>query len=82
LMIGLAHHGQTAPVAEIMTKDCTQLETDEPLTDALARMQETDCQIAPVVENDRIVGLMTMENIGEFMMIRSALEEARNRHLA
>lgn len=81
LMVGLAHHGQSAPVAEVMTKDCATLDASEPLTEALAQMQEGDCQTAPVVENGRLVGLMTMENIGEFMMIRSALEEARDRHV-
>ncbi len=82
LMIGLAHHGRTAPISEIMTKEYQSLDANEPLTNALARMQETDCQTAPVVENGRIVGMMTMENIGEFMMIRSALDEARSRHLS
>jgi CBS domain-containing protein len=62
-----------------MTKNCETLHPGEMLADALTRMQESDCQIAPVIDNGKLVGLLTLENIGEFMMIQSALESARAR---
>jgi hypothetical protein len=31
----------------------------------------------PVTHGGRLVGLLTMENVGEFLMIQSALETAR-----
>jgi predicted transcriptional regulator len=38
-----------------------------------ARLRECGCHTMPVVHNGQVVGLVTMENIGEFLMIQSAL---------
>lgn len=40
----------------------------------LARLQECNCHSLPVVQNGRLVGLLTAENLGEFLMIQSALK--------
>jgi len=36
-------------------------------------VQECGCHTMPVIRNGQLVGLVTMENIGEFLMIQSAL---------
>ncbi len=43
---------------------------------ALLRLQETNAKALPVVHNGQFVGLITSENITEFLMIRSALKAA------
>jgi len=40
----------------------------------LARLQECNCHSLPVVHNGRLVGLLTAENLGEFLMIQGALK--------
>jgi CBS-domain-containing membrane protein len=42
------------------------------------RLQASACRTLPVIQNRRLVGLLTAENLGEFLMIRSA----RNGRLA
>jgi len=43
---------------------------------ALTRLQESGAKVLPVMHNGRFVGLVTPENITEFLMIRSALKTA------
>jgi hypothetical protein len=43
---------------------------------ALMRLQESGAKTLPVMHNGRFVGLVTSENITEFLMIRSALRTA------
>jgi hypothetical protein len=41
------------------------------------RFQESGSKTLPVTHNGTLVGLITSENITEFLMIRSALKAAR-----
>jgi predicted transcriptional regulator len=43
---------------------------------ALMRLQESGAKTLPVMHAGRFVGLVTSENITEFLMIRSALKTA------
>jgi predicted transcriptional regulator len=40
-------------------------------------MRDSGCSALPVVHDERLVGLITLENVGELMMINSALNRAR-----
>jgi hypothetical protein len=55
------------------------VESSEMLERASARLQACDCHTLPVTQAGRLVGLLTMENVGEFLMVRAALEAARQR---
>lgn len=76
LMRALAEHGQNFPVSEVMMKDFEKVESSEMLQSAMTRLQNCDCRTMPVVKQGNLIGLLNMENIGEFMMIHSALEKA------
>jgi hypothetical protein len=39
----------------------------------MERLQACACHTLPVVHDGRLVGLVTMDNIGEFVMIHAAL---------
>jgi Mg/Co/Ni transporter MgtE len=45
----------------------------------MARLQDCDCYSMPVVRNGQLLGLITMDNLGEFLLIRNALREASQR---
>jgi Zn-dependent protease/CBS domain-containing protein len=77
LLAGLAKGGQTATVGEFMQHNvCTARSTD--LAERVfARLQEGQCRTLPVIDNGELVGIVTLENVGEFMMIQNALHGER-----
>jgi Zn-dependent protease len=79
LLSALARGGQNSRVQDIMRPRFEVVESSEMLERASARLQECDCHTLPVTQAGRLVGLLTMENVGEFLMVRAALEAARQR---
>ncbi|MHC1768390.1 MAG: site-2 protease family protein [Verrucomicrobiia bacterium] len=73
LLTGLAKGGQTAEVRDYMERDIQVASPSELAERVLARVQECKCHTLPVVNNGELVGIFTMENLGEFMMIQTAL---------
>lgn len=65
-------------VETAMTSCVTPLEEDAALTEALQIMQDAHVRSYPVVRQGSVVGLLTMENVGEFVMLQSA---RRGKHL-
>jgi CBS-domain-containing membrane protein len=59
-----------------MSRDCPTAEASEMLETALSRVQERDCRTIPVLEDGALIGLVTMDNVGELLMIQAA-ERAR-----
>lgn len=77
LIEGLTSHGPDARVGEVMKTSFMTLTPSEMLDLAFARLQECDCHTVPVVQNGQLVGLVTPENVGEFLMIQAALTGKR-----
>ena len=73
LLAGLTKHGPEAPVAGMMRRDFQSVEPSEMLEVALTRLQACTCHTLPVTQSGRLVGFVTMENVGEFLRIQSAL---------
>jgi Zn-dependent protease len=73
LLLALQRHGRLTPVAQVMRRDFPVLYYSDMLEDALRHMQSRHCQMAPVLHHSRLVGLLTAENLGEYLMIQSAL---------
>ena len=59
-------------VSEIMRRDVAIADASDMLESALQRLQESACHTLPVLRNQKLVGLLTAENLGEFLMIKSA----------
>jgi CBS-domain-containing membrane protein len=77
LMHALAEHGQDYPVEKVMNTEFENADASEMLQTAMSRLQACKCHIMPVLKEGKLKGLLTMENVGEFMMIHSALQKAR-----
>ncbi|MEZ5356785.1 MAG: site-2 protease family protein [Bryobacteraceae bacterium] len=76
LLRALAERGPGAPVSEVMRRGVQVVESSEMLETAFRRLQGCDCRVIPVVSRGRLVGLVTPENMGEFLMIQSAMDRA------
>lgn len=77
LMQALAEHGRDAPVREFVDTNCFAIEEGAMLQEAFQRMSESKCSTVPVVRHGQLVGVLTLENVGELMMISSALKKAK-----
>lgn len=75
----LAKTGQSAPVVDVMRREVPEVDTHEMVESALARLEESGAKTLPVTHAGKLVGLITSENITEFLMIRSALRTAPSR---
>ena len=72
----LAEGGSNGRVGEVMETDCGTVEDTEMLASTFQRMREGGCSALPVVHDGRLVGMVTLENVGELMMINSALRQS------
>ena len=79
LIKGLSEHGDNATAGSIMHREFQVLDPGEMLEAAFMRIQSSDLMTVPVVRNGRLVGLLTMDNVGEFMRIQAAMSEKRAR---
>jgi len=73
LMKALAAHGPASPVGDAMDRAFAVTDPNEELEDAFARLRSCRCRTLPVVRGHELVGVLTTENVGEFMMVQSAM---------
>ncbi len=78
LMKALADGDRDKTVGSVMHTQCKVTEDAEMLDALFQRMQESGCSTVPVVRRGQLVGLVTLENIGEYIMIHSALRGLAN----
>ena len=69
----LAQRASDWRVRDIMRGEFQVVDAAEMLDTALARLQSCNCHTLPVTSRGTLVGLLTMENVGEFLLIQSAL---------
>ncbi len=73
LVHGLAQKGQNALVGEVMLQGVPTVSPEASSENVLARMRAEQAQTVFVVEDERLRGILTRENVQEFMLIRAAL---------
>ena len=66
----LGWEGRVGDIAESVSQT---IDADAMLEDALMELQQAGDSMVPVVRNGELVGVLTLENVGELMMISSAL---------
>jgi len=80
LLKSLASGRTDRRVEEVTKRSCGTAHPREMLEGVFRRMQENGCPAVPVVEADgSLVGMVTLENVGELAMVQAALGGARAR---
>lgn len=77
LMHALSRDGVTANVASAMQQQFETADSTEMLDVVSQRLGEQPLHTMPVVHNGELVGLVTMDNVGEFLMVQAALEQSK-----
>ncbi len=72
----LSKEGQSAPVVNFIRRDLPEVDSHDMVESALIRLEAAGARTLPVMHLGQLVGLITSENITEFLMIRSALRTA------
>lgn len=80
LVAALRQSGPDAPVLGVMREDVPVVNPGTPFDEAYALMNEREGGVLPVTDAaGRLVGLLTLENIGELMLVRGAIAESRRK---
>jgi Zn-dependent protease/predicted transcriptional regulator len=74
LIEALSAHDRDTSVREVADREFFTTGPRAPLDDVFQRMNEASCTTVPVEEDGQLVGLLTLENVGELIMVSSALE--------
>lgn len=61
-------------VTDGMCEDCETVDEAAPLQSAIESMSAKQCATMPVMAGGRIVGLLTLENISEMIMVNTAMK--------
>jgi stage IV sporulation protein FB len=81
LISALTEHGPGYPAQLIIERCGTVLEPGLPLGEAMTLLNASECPALAVMDpvHDRLIGLLTAENVGEALLVRAALRERLGR---
>ncbi len=69
---GLAERGSQLVVQDAARTEFSTATSSEPIDGAWTRMRQDDCRVAMVLDNDRVVGLLTLAKVGELLALAAA----------
>jgi Zn-dependent protease/CBS domain-containing protein len=73
LIAALSENKESIFVSYVMEKEFAVIDSSQMLDDVSKHIQTGEQKIVPVVHNGTLVGLFTLENVGEFLMIQNAV---------
>ncbi len=78
LVSALRESGPEGSVLGVMREDFPIVHPRTPFDEGFRLMQQSGTSVLPVTDEEgRLVGLFTMENIGEMLMVRTAIAQSR-----
>ena len=77
LMTALAKQSAQAPVSQFMRRDFQVIDSYDLLEHAFARLQACQCRTMLAVHNGQLVGLLTLDKVGEYLAIQAAMRPTR-----
>jgi Zn-dependent protease/predicted transcriptional regulator len=75
----LQQRDQETSVDEVMIKDFASVNSLDKLETAFIKLKSCNCQTLPVLRGGQLIGLLTTENVEEFVKIQTALSKVPNR---
>lgn len=78
LLKALAERGEQARVGDVMDREFQQANPHEAADEVLARLKSCGCHSLPVVQNGQLLGVLTMDNVGEYVMVQAALRGTKS----
>ena len=73
LLMALADQENYPTVASVIQRNYVTVDYQDMLESAFAKLNRCDCHTLPVMQNGKLVGLVTMDNLGEYMRIQAAM---------
>ena len=73
LLKALARQERGSPVADVMRRDFLVADASDMIDVVFERLQGHDCHTIPVVRRGSLIGLLTMDNVGEFLSVQAAV---------
>jgi Zn-dependent protease len=77
----LKEQGSEVRVSDVMREGGISVRGEDDLHDVLSRMRAAGSSSVPVVDGSGLTGLLTLENVGEFLMVSSALRDGEEANL-
>jgi Zn-dependent protease len=76
LFAALEKNGREHPIADFVRRDLAAVEDSDMLDRIFQLMRERSTSTLPVVRSDELVGLITLENVGEWLLVQSATRKS------
>jgi Mg/Co/Ni transporter MgtE len=74
---GLAEHGPGARVGDVMRSDCGYIGETDLVEKTYETLRQQNCSSLPVVKDGQLVGMITLENITEWIMLNNAVRSGK-----
>jgi CBS domain-containing protein len=81
LIAGLSQRGPQSTVGEAMTPGVPALHPGQAFEEAVSRLRSSGVPALPVLDDGgRIVGLLSLENVAELVLVRRAVSQRSGQH--
>ena len=77
LFAALSASGPSSAVRDAMTTEFETVDAREMLDGVFFRLQAAPCPVLPVLHDGQLVGLLTSDNVAEYVLVRGALKPGR-----
>jgi Zn-dependent protease/predicted transcriptional regulator len=78
ILEGLAKYGNEVPIEQVMKREVTFLKENDKISEVMQKFPDDTRALIPVIEEEKVVGVINMENVLEYVQIRAALKEPKN----
>ena len=78
LLRGISEQGMEVSVSSVMVSAIHGIQADQPAMSVFESLSSSGAVAAPVMEGERLVGMLTLTNIREYFLVRFAVELNKN----